>query len=1060
MAHWSPPLRPLRPLRPPGGKAGCSLCSQALTALVLALVAAPAIAERLPITTYRPARAPDDTIRCAFEDDRGFVWFGSDRGLYRFDGKTFRLYAGDHGLSEASVRGIAEDEDGSLIVLTTSDIYRFEPAGGGLFKSLTNGSPPWPHGHVCLVRARNGTLWVGTLDGLFRFRHGSSDDPSPKPVTAGWERVPIPAPRGYRNYVLALLEDRERNLWVASRYLYRISPDGRVLGVGSHLEDAANVQSLSEDEYGNIWISGWEFGIRRVAPASGRLVTLPVPGIGHLNGTGLVASRPGGGVWVGTTHGILEIDPVRGVVRTITTKQGLQDDNSQPLLVDKHQNFWISILGGVSRLATGGLSSYGRTDGVEQPRIAAIFRSHGGEVVGVGAGSVIYRLDGERFVAIHPALPRGIVDLGWGWNQWVLEDSRGDWWIPTGQGIVRFPPVKRLEHLARARPLAHYSVKSGLPSDKIFRLFEDSHADVWISLLGTVLSAAGFPRSTLVRWERSTGRFHAYGPEHGVPNQWAPTAFCEHPAGVLWVAFSGPHGPQVFRLRDGRFERLFEDHETDGGYVNAFHTDRQGQLWLATDGAGACRVQDTQGAHPSLSCLSTKQGLASDRVLNIVEDGANRLYLGTSQGLDVLDPNTGRIVHLDERDGLPHPVVSVAMSDPELGLWFGTLEGIAHLDPVPRLPKPPDPPRVLIDGIHVAGIARPLSAFGETVVPDITLGPDEQHLEIDLLGLTSGPADRLRFQYRIQESASWSDPVEDRSISLAHLASGAYRFEARALDVSGVASMAPATFSFRILPPVYRRAWFLFLSAGVFAALIVIVYRARVGYLLALERQRTGIAMDLHDEIGSGLGSIGLLADLGAAEQTGESARRDHLDRIASMASELGASMADIVWSLRPGSESLESLARRLVERGRGLFPGGAGAALETRFPSSWPEAHLSLSVRHNVLLVAQEALHNAARHSGARRVVLEIAPRGERWMLQVADDGGGMPEGSGASGPSNSPERPLSTRAHAGGFGLETMHRRAKAIGAALDVASRPGEGTTVTLVFDLRAEERNRPI
>ena len=145
------------------------------------------------------------------------------------------------------------------------------------------------------------------------------------------------------------------------------------------------------------------------------------------------------------------------------------------------------------------------------------------------------------------------------------------------------------------------------------------------------------------------------------------------------------------------------------------------------------------------------------------------------------------------------------------------------------------------------------------------------------------------------------------------------------------------------------------------------------------------------------------------------------------------ASLSDIVWSLRRGGNTLQSLGEHLVERASRLFPGG-GPELQLRLPETWPQTPMSLSVRRNIVLIVAEALHNAARHSHARRVTLAMACLGRTWAVTVADDGVGCDPSSAARS----------------GLGRETMRRRAREIGASLDWHSAPGRGTTVTVTFD----------
>jgi signal transduction histidine kinase len=161
--------------------------------------------------------------------------------------------------------------------------------------------------------------------------------------------------------------------------------------------------------------------------------------------------------------------------------------------------------------------------------------------------------------------------------------------------------------------------------------------------------------------------------------------------------------------------------------------------------------------------------------------------------------------------------------------------------------------------------------------------------------------------------------------------------------------------------------------------------------------------------------------------------------------------MGDIVWSLRTGADSLEALAIFLSERGRRLFPEG-GALLRTRFPASWPEARLSLAARYNLAMIGLEAMHNAAKHSGASEVILDLRPEEGRWRLSVADNGSGLK----AAGPETEEMEPGERE----GLGFASMRRRAEEIGAGFRVEPGAGQGTTITVLFDPDAQAKPRLI
>jgi signal transduction histidine kinase len=247
-------------------------------------------------------------------------------------------------------------------------------------------------------------------------------------------------------------------------------------------------------------------------------------------------------------------------------------------------------------------------------------------------------------------------------------------------------------------------------------------------------------------------------------------------------------------------------------------------------------------------------------------------------------------------------------------------------------------------------------------------------------------------------------------------------------------SVARSTVAFQVLPPWYGTWWFRGLVAALLASALVLAYRLRVASLLKLERQRMRIAMDLHDEVGSGLGSIGVLAGILARPDLPDPQRADLTTRITGVARELSQSLGDIVWSLRTGSGNLDSLWAKVLDRGRPLFAGGS-PNLRVVAPDPVPAAQLSLVVRRNVSLIVIEALHNAARHAAATSVALTLRLEDGECVVSVADDGQGL--------------HPVPGDATRRGLGLEGMRLRAQEMGGSVIWETPETGGTEVVIRF-----------
>ena len=222
-------------------------------------------------------------------------------------------------------------------------------------------------------------------------------------------------------------------------------------------------------------------------------------------------------------------------------------------------------------------------------------------------------------------------------------------------------------------------------------------------------------------------------------------------------------------------------------------------------------------------------------------------------------------------------------------------------------------PTVLIGGLRVAGQSYLQSDLGESNIPRFQLEPAQNQLQIEFFGLGADGAEELRYQYRLEGAdRDWSAPTRQRNVNYASLSSGGYRFVVRAVAADGTLS-DEATVAFAILPPLWQRWWFVTLTGLSIAAGAYSFYRARVRRLLELERVRTRIATDLHDDLGSNLSQIAIQSEvllMGVGRKDPSMAKL--LSNITTTANESVEAMSDIVWAINPTGDSLEDLIRRM----------------------------------------------------------------------------------------------------------------------------------------------------
>src|SRR5262249_12245787 len=306
----------------------------------------------------------------------------------------------------------------------------------------------------------------------------------------------------------------------------------------------------------------------------------------------------------------------------------------------------------------------------------------------------------------------------------------------------------------------------------------------------------------------------------------------------------------------------------------------------------------------------------------------------------------------------------------------------------------------------------------------------------EAVDLSSGRA--LRFEHElVGEDKEWSAPESGSTVSYAGLARGRYALTLRAIAPDGRRSEA-ATVRFEVLAPLWQRPWCVALGLLGVAAAGALAQRFRAARTLALERMRTQIATDLHDDAGANLAQIAILAEV--ARKDAKAGDAPLLSDVAELARATRSSIADLVWAVDPRRDTLLDLVQRVRGVATHLLESGA-VRLDFRAPPSEPLAAIELdpSMRRHLLFLLQEALNNVSRHAGARAVEVEFALAPGRLQVRLEDDGRGF-----------APEAPTE------GHGVASMRRRAQAIGAAFTLDSAAGRGTTLAL--DVPLERRPR--
>ena len=976
---------------------------------------------------------PQNSVRALAQTRDGYLWIGSDDGVTRFDGLRFASFGLREGLRSGSARVLFEDSQGALWIGTLNGgLTRWQDGQFTTF-TLKDGLPS--DSITALAEDRDGRLWIGTESGLAVWQNG-------RPASL------IAAEAFKAKTITVLFKDRHGVLWLGAtgagvfRFLEgKFVPlaDASVEGL---LHDP---HCLLEDKAGRIWVgAGDDFVLCRDGN-QWRRYRIPR----HLARpyVSALAEEPDGTVWAGSvSEGLFQFKA--GKIAVINASSGLSDNSVEALLVDREGNLWAGTGGGLNRLRHSSLSVFGQNEGLGYGPVQGLAEIAPG-VIWVGKPSDgLYRWEGRNFSRLAAtALSQRHAE-----NITLLMARDGSCWAGGAHGLWQFKDPKTASGEVEMGALAGLNVIS---------LAEDREGGVWAGTReGEVWRQANG------NWLRQTN----YSQSHPV------TAIVQDANGAMWIA---TEGGGLSRLRPGGRAHFGKGGRLLSDWIRTLYLDANGSLWIGTAGGGLSQWRDDR-----IATFTTREGLPDNTISEILEDHKGRLWLGSNRGIacvnkrELEDLAAGKIAAIypqvfGRAEGMPSEECTggfypAGLKTKSNRLCFPTLKGIVVADPRSQMPDAPAPAvaleEIMIDGVAAEVKQAPAVADGRknrsrTNSPaenELSIAPGRHRLELRYTGISFASPERVRFRYRLDPlDTDWVEAGARRTAFYSYVPPGQYRFRVIACESGGAWNQAGASLALIVLPHFWQAGWFLALAAvallGTVGGAVRIVERRKHRRRLkqieaerALERERARIAEDLHDDLGSSLTRISLLSDLAKADKDNPRLVAAHAQKISQSADQTVRALEEIVWALRPGSDSLQSLVEYIAHFANELFESDT-TRCRLDLPHDLPVMALPPEMRHNIFLVVKEALTNTLKHAAAPEVRIHAKASANSLEILVEDDGRGFDP------------QTLTTRGRHQGLG--NMQRRADAMGGTLAVQSAPGKGARVTLRVSFPRAAMNSP-
>ncbi len=740
------------------------------------------------------------SVRAILQDRQGFMWFGTEEGLNRYDGHQFKIYLHDsektNSISHDWIWSLFEDQEGNLWVGTEGGLSLYRPQTDDFQQFLKGTMLPdgLENKRVRVVRGdKAGRLWLGTEGGgLSRF----------DPKTGAFSRVTGPLGPPTDSRIMCIYPDGD-DLWIGTgnQGLFRLDQSRNEFSWYSVRPESPaklssnRIRSVSKDDEGNLWIGAFDAGVCRLNPISDEIQYFNHDPKDHNSLPSdlirAIFQDDKGALWIGSNRGLAQWDGETGVFfnhrHDPTQPFSLSHNYIMSIYQDRGGVLWVGSRAGLNKwnTATDSFSHYfHRPDAPESLNHNTVnaFEEDKEGNIWVGAAAGLNLLDTEKGSFVHyvadPTKPGSLSDNR---IMSLLVDRDGVLWVGSfGSGIDRLNRNTGVFENFRHNP----EDESSLSGNGVTTIRQDGKGVVWAGVY-----QGGINRQR--PGEKGFTRFrHMPGKPTSLSNNRVIAAYIDS-SDTLWVGTEGG-GLNRFDRDTETFSVYRADPENPQGLSSdtpwALLEAADGVFWIGTQSGGLNRweVADRDARRPVFRRYGRNDGLPSNVIYAIQEDASGRLWFTTNSGLTRFNPKKDAFKNFDVTHGLQSNDFGFASGFKAKNgrMFFGGSRGFNSFFPE-EVKENPNVPQVVLTNFTKLSRER-TESLSVNQIKRLDLTRQDYMVVFEFAALDYAAPEKNRYQYKLDNfDEDWVDHGARRQATFTNLEPGDYVFRVKASNNDG-----------------------------------------------------------------------------------------------------------------------------------------------------------------------------------------------------------------------------------------------------------------------------------